>query len=68
MSSFDRPHRLYLFSLTNGRKRLAYGTSPEDALEVLRSRSTDAEMAQVIPDRYITIAQTELRRYVSELG
>ena len=40
MSSFVSPHRMYLFTLKNGKKKLAYGESPEDALEILRIRLT----------------------------
>jgi hypothetical protein len=32
MSSFSNPHFMYLFEMTNGKKKLAYGQSPEDAL------------------------------------
>ena len=35
MSSFSNPHYMYLFDLKNGKKKLAYGQSPEDALEIL---------------------------------
>ena len=31
MSSFSNPHRMYLFNLKNGKKKLAYGESPENA-------------------------------------
>src|SRR5512143_3486918 len=48
MSSFSNPHYLYLFEMKNGKKKLAYGQSPEDALEILRLRLTEDEMAQII--------------------
>ena len=35
MSSFSNPHYMYLFEMTNGKQKLAYGQSPEDALEIL---------------------------------
>lgn len=68
MSSFSNPHFMYLFELANGKQKLAYGQSPEDALEILRIRLSDEEMAQIIPDRYIKINQRELQKYVRNLG
>ena len=68
MSSFSNPHHMYLFAMTNGKKKLAYGQSPEDALEILRIRLTDAEMAEIIPDQYVKINQRQLQQYVKELG
>jgi hypothetical protein len=68
MSSFSNPHYMYLFDMKNGRKKLAYGQSPEDALDILSMRLTDQEMAQIIRDRYIKIRQRELQQYVPELG
>jgi hypothetical protein len=68
MSSFSNPHYMYLFEMTNGKQKLAYGESPEDALEILRIRLTDAEMAEIIPDRYVKIKQRQLHKYVQNLG
>jgi hypothetical protein len=68
MSSFSNPHYLYLFEMRNGKKKLAYGQSPEDALEILRLRLTEDEMAQIIPNQYTKISQRKLQAYVSELG
>ena len=68
MSSFSNPHYMYLFALRNGKRKLAYGESPEDALEILRVRLTDDEMAQIAPDDYIKINQRELQKYVKDLG
>ena len=48
MSSFSNPHYMYLFEMKNGKKKLAYGNSPEDALDILRIRLTDEEMAELI--------------------
>lgn len=59
---------MYLFSLKNGKKKLAYGQSPEDALEILRIRLSDAEMNEIVTDQYIKISQRELQQHVSELG
>ncbi|MFN8491791.1 MAG: hypothetical protein U0350_29595 [Caldilineaceae bacterium] len=68
MSSFSNPHYMYLFALKNGKKKLAYGQSPEDALDILHIRLTDEEMAEIIKDNYIKISQRELQQYISELG
>jgi hypothetical protein len=68
MSSFSNPHYMYLFRLKNGKRKLAYGQSPEDALDILRIRLTEAEMAEIIPDDYIKINQRDLQKYVAELG
>ncbi len=68
MSSFSNPHFMYLFEMKNGKKKLAYGQSPEDALNILAMRLTEAEMNQIIRDRFIKIKQRELQQYVPELG
>ncbi len=68
MSSFSNPHYMYLFDLKNGKKKLAYGESPEDALEILRIRLTDEEMAEIITDSYVKISQRDLQKYVPLLG
>ncbi len=68
MSSFRSPHHLYLFAMTNGKKKLAYGASPEDAYDSLRLRLSDAEMQAVIPDQWTRIPQRDLHKHVSELG
>ncbi len=68
MSSFSNPHYMYLFELKNGKKKLAYGQSPEDALDILQIRLSDQEMEQIIKDNYLKISQRELQQHVSELG
>jgi len=68
LSSFSNPHYMYLFDLKSGRKKLAYGRSPEDALEILRSRLSEGEMEQILTDRYIKINQRMLASYVDSLG
>jgi hypothetical protein len=68
MSSFSNPHYLYLFEMRNGKKKLAYGQSPEDALNILASRLSAEEMAQINREQYIKIKQRELQQYVPELG
>jgi hypothetical protein len=68
MSSFSHPHHMYLFALVNGKRKLAYGESPEDALEILSIRLTPEEIAEIVRDDYIKINQRELQKYVGELG
>jgi hypothetical protein len=68
MSSFSNPHYMYLFEMKNGKKKLAYGSSPEDALDILRIRLTEAEMAEIYPDKYLKISQRKLQEHVHELG
>jgi hypothetical protein len=68
MSSFSHPHYMYLFDMKNGKKKLAYGESPEDALDILRIRLLDEEMDEIIPDQYVKISQRRLQEYVDQLG
>ncbi len=68
MSSFSNPHYMYLFKMKNGKQKLAYGHTPEDALEILSYRLTEEEMAQIIRDDYIKISQRKLQQYVHNLG
>lgn len=68
MSSFSHPHYMYLFDLKNGKQKLAYGESPQDALDILRIRLSEEEMAEIIPDKYIKISQRNLQQYVHNLG
>ncbi|MFW5941037.1 MAG: hypothetical protein ACOC9C_03375 [Chloroflexota bacterium] len=68
MSSFSNPHYMYLFDLKNGKKKLAYGKSPEDALDILSIRLTPQEMDQIVRDKYEKIRQRDLQKYVHLLG
>jgi hypothetical protein len=68
MSSFNNPHHIYLFEMTNGKQKLAYGSTPEDAYESLRLRLTEQEVAQVRQDKYVKIPQRELSKHVHNLG
>ena len=68
MSSFSNPHYMYLFALKNGKRKLAYGQSPEDALEILSIRLSEDEMAEIIADDYIKVNQRALQQYVDQLG
>ena len=68
MSSFSNPHYMYLFDMKNGKKKLAYGESAEDALDILRIRLTDEEMAEILHDQVEKIRQRDLQKYVDLLG
>ena len=68
MSSFENPHRMYIFDMKNGKKKLAYGESPADALDILQIRLTEEEMDKIIPDQYVTIRNRDLMKYVDKLG
>ena len=59
---------MYLFSLKNGKKKLAYGASPEDALDILRIRLSEAEMAEIVAEEYQKINQRQLQQFVQDLG
>ena len=68
MSSFSNPHYMYLFDLKNGKKKLAYGQSPEDALEILSYRLSQAEMDEILSEQFIKISQRKMQEYIEELG
>jgi hypothetical protein len=59
---------MYLFNLKNGKKKLAYGESPQDALEILRYRLSEEELALIEEDEYIRISPRSIQQYVSQLG
>ena len=59
---------MYLFDMTNGKKKLAYGQSPQDALDILRLRLTDREMAEIVGDRWTKVSPRRLQDYVALLG
>jgi len=68
MSSFNNPHYFYLFAMKNGKRKLSYGTSPDDAYEVLKLRLSEKEMEAIYRDQYEKIAQRQLRQHIHELG
>jgi hypothetical protein len=68
MSSFNHPHHLYLFAMQNGKKKLAYGPTPEEAYENLKLRLTAAEMRGILKEQYQLITQRELHQHARELG
>lgn len=61
-------NKFYLFDMTTGKKKLAYGKSPEDALNILALRLSSTELRLIIKDRYTKIAQKDLQTVVSQLG
>ncbi|MDM8527185.1 hypothetical protein QUF58_03135 [Anaerolineales bacterium HSG24] len=54
--------------MKNGKQKLAYGQSPEDALDILRVRLSKEEMAEIITEKYIKISQRKLQQYINNLG
>lgn len=54
--------------MKNGKKKLAYGESPADALDILQIRLTEEEMEKIIPDQYVRIRNRDLMKYVDKLG
>ncbi len=59
---------MYIFKLKNGKNKLAYGNSPEDALNILRIRLTDEEMSEICQDQYVRIPPRKLQEYIHDLG
>ena len=68
MSSFSNPHYMYLFEMKNGKQKLAYGETPEDALDILRIRLSETEMDQIIPEKYTKINQRKMQEHIHNLG
>jgi len=68
MSSFKNPHRMYLFGMTTGKKKLAYGQTPEDAWEILSYRLSQEEMALIIKEECTRISPRDIQKYVGEIG
>lgn len=68
MSSFSNPHHMYLFDMKNGKQKLAYGASPENALEILSFRLSEAEMDLIIKEEYKRINQRQMMKHIDNLG
>jgi hypothetical protein len=68
MSSFRNPHHLYLFAMQNGKKKLAYGATPEEAYENLKLRLTAQEMREIVAGEHQLILQRDLHQHIHELG
>jgi hypothetical protein len=63
-----KPHSLYLFAMKNGKRKIAYGESPADALRILATRLSQAEMAEILPASFEKISQRDLLHHIDELG
>ncbi len=59
---------MYIFEMKNGKQKLAYGQSPEDALDILAIRLSEAEMDEIIKEEYKRISQRRLHEFVDNLG
>jgi hypothetical protein len=68
MNEKTGPNHIYLFTMKNRKKKLAYGKTPEDALSVLRLRLTPEEMEQIKTDDYCRIKRTDIINHLSQLG
>jgi hypothetical protein len=58
----------FLFEMTTGRRKLAYGDDPADALAILALRLTPEEMSLIKTDQYTKISQLDLQKVVKDLG
>ncbi len=68
MSSFQTPHQIYLFAMTNGKRKAGYGPDPDGAFENLKLRLTADEIALVKKDEFLRVSQREFRKHLHELG
>ncbi|MFH1155147.1 MAG: hypothetical protein V1793_15145 [Pseudomonadota bacterium] len=68
MSSLNAPTKFYLFDLDNGKKKLAWGQSPGEALKILSYRLNQEEMAQINVKRFKVIKQRNLQDVKGQLG
>lgn len=60
--------KFYLFNMKNGKKTLAYGTDPNDALAILALRMSKEELDQIIKTDYVKVLQRDLQTIVDQLG
>jgi radical SAM superfamily enzyme YgiQ (UPF0313 family) len=65
---FVRPTAFFVFDMHNGRQKLAYGTDPADAIEVLKLRLGEGGVAAVDVSRPTRVRQHELRAHLGKLG
>ena len=68
MSSFDGRAHIYLFDLKNGKKKLAYGKTPAEAIEILAQRLSSSEMDQINFESATEIHQRDVQSWVKRLG
>ena len=61
---------MYLFKLRSmpDKRKLTYGKSPEDALEIVSMRLTPEEIADIDPTDFVKIQQRQLQEFVHLLG
>lgn len=64
----DSSTYFFLFNMTTGKKKLAYGNSPEDALQILATRLTQEELDLIIKTEFTKVLQRDLQKIVHELG
>lgn len=60
--------KFYLFNMTTGKKKLAYGTDPNDAYEILSMRMSKEELNQVIKTEYVKVLQRDIQHIMDQLG
>ena len=65
--SQNQPSKFYLFDLKSGKKRLAYGRTVEEAIEIMGYRLTEDEMDQMT-GQHQEIRQQEIPSHVKDLG
>ena len=68
MSSFGQSSSFYLFAMRNGKKKLGYGKTPEEALAILQSRLSAEEMQEIVSDQFERIDQRKLQDITYLLG
>ncbi len=61
-------NRFYLFDLDNGKSKLGYGCSPQDALATLEARLGTDGMRSIRRDSYRVVKQRDLQSHVTNLG
>ena len=60
--------KFYLFPLTSGKKRLAYGRTVEEAIEIMGYRLNADELALMTGEAPQEIRQQDIPDYVNELA
>jgi hypothetical protein len=60
--------KFYLFRLKSGKRKLTYGRTPEEALQILGYRLSRVEMAEILPDDPQRITQQQIQEHLGELG